>query len=105
SSRRRHTSFSRDWSSDVCSSDLVALDASDPTDIQVRGEFTLPGRIQDSRRVGDVLYLVTLEDGWCWGCDGNQKTVVTSLDISDRSEERRVGEEGVWRRPSCHDKV
>src|SRR6266511_1463345 len=24
SSRRRHTSFSRDWSSDVCSSDLVA---------------------------------------------------------------------------------
>src|SRR5690606_39773103 len=25
SSRRRHTSFSRDWSSDVCSSDLVAL--------------------------------------------------------------------------------
>src|SRR5690606_39705553 len=25
SSRRRHTSFSRDWSSDVCSSDLIAL--------------------------------------------------------------------------------
>src|SRR5690606_6581912 len=24
-SRRRHTSFSRDWSSDVCSSDLTAL--------------------------------------------------------------------------------
>src|SRR5690606_40106038 len=27
SSRRRHTRFSRDWSSDVCSSDLRALDA------------------------------------------------------------------------------
>src|SRR6266511_4140529 len=26
SSRRRHTRFSRDWSSDVCSSDLVYLD-------------------------------------------------------------------------------
>src|SRR5690606_39458861 len=26
SSRRRHTSFSRDWSSDVCSSDLVLLE-------------------------------------------------------------------------------
>src|SRR5690606_40040876 len=25
SSRRRHTRFSRDWSSDVCSSDLVAF--------------------------------------------------------------------------------
>src|SRR5207302_2649013 len=27
SSRRRHTRFSRDWSSDVCSSDLVIGDA------------------------------------------------------------------------------
>src|SRR5690606_40677234 len=27
SSRRRHTSFSRDWSSDVCSSDLLAQTA------------------------------------------------------------------------------
>src|SRR5690606_41153043 len=26
SSRRRHTSFSRDWSSDVCSSDLGGVD-------------------------------------------------------------------------------
>src|SRR5690606_40665633 len=26
SSRRRHTSFSRDWSSDVCSSDLIGRD-------------------------------------------------------------------------------
>src|SRR5690606_39753616 len=25
SSRRRHTRFSRDWSSDVCSSDLISL--------------------------------------------------------------------------------
>lgn len=64
---------------------LVALDASDPSDITVRGEFSLPGRIQDSRRVGDVLYLVTMEDGWCWGCDGEQKTVVTSLDISNQA--------------------
>src|SRR5690606_40224881 len=35
SSRRRHTSFSRDWSSDVCSSDLILLGptvtVSDPT--------------------------------------------------------------------------
>src|SRR5215475_699173 len=27
SSRRRHTRFSRDWSSDVCSSDLLEYDA------------------------------------------------------------------------------
>src|SRR5690606_39389433 len=29
SSRRRHTRFSRDWSSDVCSSDLVEHEAED----------------------------------------------------------------------------
>src|SRR5690606_2291139 len=29
SSRRRHTRFSRDWSSDVCSSDLIAGDYMD----------------------------------------------------------------------------
>src|SRR5690606_39581213 len=30
SSRRRHTSFSRDWSSDVCSSDLDPLEDAEP---------------------------------------------------------------------------
>src|SRR5436309_1432420 len=33
SSRRRHTRFSRDWSSDVCSSDLTALVLSQATGI------------------------------------------------------------------------
>src|SRR5690606_40099509 len=35
SSRRRHTRFSRDWSSDVCSSDLAVVD----TGIQPDHEF------------------------------------------------------------------
>src|SRR5690606_41122717 len=35
SSRRRHTRFSRDWSSDVCSSDLAAI--------------TLPRSLENSR--------------------------------------------------------
>lgn len=62
---------------------LVALDASDPADIQLTGEFDIPGRIQDSRRVGDVLYLVTHQDGYCWGCTETQNTTVTSLDVTD----------------------
>src|SRR5690606_40390475 len=33
SSRRRHTRFSRDWSSDVCSSDLVELDHLDGAEV------------------------------------------------------------------------
>src|SRR5690606_41193533 len=47
SSRRRHTRFSRDWSSDVCSSDLptwaVALGFASPLDTHVEGCF-----VQDS---------------------------------------------------------
>src|SRR5690606_39317168 len=35
SSRRRHTRFSRDWSSDVCSSDLVSVDVDDRVTLQV----------------------------------------------------------------------
>src|SRR6266511_5079708 len=48
SSRRRHTRFSRDWSSDVCSSDLSdalpplgALVAADPDDDSAAGELAL----------------------------------------------------------------
>src|SRR6266511_5639063 len=43
SSRRRHTSFSRDWSSDVCSSDLLgpAHCFSGPPDSPVGGEIEL----------------------------------------------------------------
>lgn len=69
------------------SSRLLALDASDPSNIESRGAFEMPGTIQDSRRVGDVLYLVTFEDGWCWGCLENQpRTVVTSLDVSNPAQ-------------------
>src|SRR2546429_5578519 len=41
SSRRRHTRCSRDWSSDVCSSDLVDLDAQGSAQINASFEGTL----------------------------------------------------------------
>src|SRR5690606_21681304 len=41
SSRRRHTSFSRDWSSDVCSSDLVTL-ILDQSDVEVNVDGNSP---------------------------------------------------------------
>src|SRR6266511_5543116 len=40
SSRRRHTRFSRDWSSDVCSSDLVGIDDD-------QGAHAEPGELLD----------------------------------------------------------
>src|SRR6202043_3324009 len=57
SSRRRHTSFSRDWSSDVCSSDLERGNrhpAGEGTAAPRRGEVVgpaQPGRSEE-RRVG-----------------------------------------------------
>lgn len=71
-------------------SKLIALDASDPTAIRNRGEYDLPGQIQDSRRVGDVLYLVTHENGYCWGCQTDPNTAVTSVDVSDPTDVEQI---------------
>ncbi len=81
---------------------LMALDASNPAAIIARGDFSVPGYISDSRRVGDVLYVVTKEDQWCWACDGSDNaTVVTSLDVSDEADVKlvdqlRLEDEGGW---------
>src|SRR5690606_41682835 len=66
SSRRRHTRFSRDWSSDVCSSDLWEWEEDVTSFADVRIEYQL-------RKDG-------VEQGW--------KTI-----FDNRSEERRVGKE------------
>src|SRR5690606_40088869 len=84
SSRRRHTSFSRDWSSDVCSSDLPYSPKRSCTVItrQYQASSAISARISDSsRRMVVVLnWLVRcvswLTRGTWW-----------------RSEERRVGKE------------
>src|SRR2546422_8704270 len=78
SSRRRHTRCSRDWSSDVCSSDLEAL-----------------RQLLDRLGWGDDLIQLWREwlDPLCrLGPDGLDAT--RQRQAGDRSEERRVGEEG-----------
>src|SRR5690606_40073903 len=57
SSRRRHTSFSRDWSSDVCSSDLELLKRLpdiDLTKIESQKDF----------KFGTILKITDLRDDW-----------------------------------------
>src|SRR5690606_37756528 len=48
SSRRRHTRFSRDWSSDVCSSDLAFVVGHDPADgaFDEAADVAVPGEEQ-----------------------------------------------------------
>src|SRR5438477_3468623 len=69
SSRRRHTRLTCDWSSDVCSSDLVIVSLLSVVRVKVL-----------SRRVETVL-----------SADGQVQTQLSAGDT--RSEERRVGKE------------
>src|SRR5690606_40486868 len=83
SSRRRHTRFSREWSSDVCSSDLAAvLPRAGQRDLAVRDEVDRPGGAAPlrDRLAGGVLPLL-------------EPPGERAEDL--RSEERRVGKE--WR--------
>src|SRR5690606_40016917 len=79
SSRRRHTRFSRDWSSDVCSSDLVQKLA------DIVEQLDAAPRHRGIHVGGFVLTEEPL------------RTVVPiePASMEDRSEERRVGKE--WR--------
>src|SRR5690606_41060369 len=91
SSRRRHTRFSRDWSSDVCSSDLPEEIDKLLGDIQHRlfdlgGELCIP-----DHRVLIPEHVSALDDAL-----DHYNGRLSKLEefILPRSEERRVGKEG-----------
>src|SRR5690606_40252251 len=93
SSRRRHTRFSRDWSSDVCSSDLEGL---------FRRRAEQRAVTPDARKeLGDgaldllpELPVVRLEERAAQPLlDRFFKEQEQSPDVDVRSEERRVGKE------------
>jgi hypothetical protein len=69
---------------------LLALDVSHPDNVQTLARFPVPGQIADSRIIGDVLYLVTYENGTCYGCGTDARTVVTTFDVSDPAAVKRV---------------
>src|SRR5256884_3523225 len=81
SSRRRHTRCSRDWSSDVCSSDL-SLEIPYPYDL-----VCLCGLEGDSSLGRTISVLLSLALFQCVPLAHSQAGPV------ERSEERRVGKE------------
>src|SRR5699024_11833213 len=88
SSRRRHTRSKRDWSSDVCSSDLFAL----------FGEFEPPlDRARGLGQDGAVRGPAPTPEGAAAAVEEGEPDVVAlgpGGDLLLRSEERRVGKEG-----------
>src|SRR5947199_10720968 len=79
SSRRRHTRCLSDWSSDVCSSDLIAQLCDDAIEVPAR-LVEPPFRLGQVGRRGRKFY-----PAFC--------TQVFSREGFERSEERRVGKE------------
>src|SRR5699024_12187790 len=92
SSRRRHTRSKRDWSSDVCSSDLTAENLSGcekPLDpLPDQEEPTDPEQPQDPEEPLDPEQPQDPEEP----LDPEQPQ--DPEEPADRSEERRVGKEG-----------
>src|SRR5699024_12019571 len=88
SSRRRHTISKRDWSSDVCSSDLSIKEyGNDHYYIKTQGyQITVVDPDPDSLIADD------LEDHFTY-CAISQYFVNDNLNHVIRSEERRVGKE------------
>src|SRR5947209_17736931 len=83
SSRRRHTRYWRDWSSDVCSSDLLLAISLSTTDAV--GHLYGP----ESREIHDQVVRLDRYLGWFLG----QLLVRYGAGGVTRSEERRVGKE------------
>src|SRR5690606_41060908 len=86
SSRRRHTRFSRDWSSDVCSSDLAYRPAIE----QGAAVAVMPSYNLVNGRPAHVSPLIR-EALRAWAPD--DILVVSDAYAPGRSEERRVGKE------------
>src|SRR5699024_12050491 len=92
SSRRRHTRSKRDWSSDVCSSDLVLPKVMQGQQVQVT--LAAAKKLTKAPIPFTEGTLITA-----------MKTAGKTLDDADeqdilkeaRSEERRVGKESRWR--------
>lgn len=77
----------------IQTSELVVVDARTPETLTPLARFDIPGLISDSRVVGDVLYVASFEDGYCWGCrESAPRTAVISVDISDLTQVARVAE-------------
>src|SRR5207249_6310335 len=91
SSRRRHTRSKRDWSSDVCSSDLLSLTVLIACQSrQASNENTRQLTREDFNRRAAEKFLPLF---WREDTNRDDKIQPNELAVLWRSEERRVGKE------------
>src|SRR5690606_41028987 len=94
------TRFSRDWSSDVCSSDLLALPAHQPGQAPIYQRFDTSQLQKDiflTQRQCDIAMTCAKYLNWLTKSLGKiRQTDLTHATNGkpERSEERRVGKEG-----------
>jgi hypothetical protein len=71
------------------SSAVIVLDVTAPEAMVPVATHVVPGNIDDSRVVGDVLYLVTTESSSCWSCT-RARTRVTSYSLGDAARFEKI---------------
>src|SRR5690606_41014547 len=101
SSRRRHTRFSRDWSSDVCSSDLTGTLIEQLESLPAASREQAVARLREVEGepwMREARYLALRAVDACVPADALDGRVA-------RSEERRVGKEWTAARAGCHEKT
>ncbi|MDF2696628.1 MAG: hypothetical protein K0S65_5011, partial [Labilithrix sp.] len=69
---------------------VMVINVNDPGLMQRVASFQMPGEIADSRVVGDILYLVTYENSYCYGCGAIPRTTVTTFDLTTPQSMRQV---------------
>src|SRR5205085_8221154 len=95
SSRRRHTRFDCDWSSDVCSSDLWLFNGLTHSSARwnVIGQDVLMAQLRQRMPDGNFGYWTDNWDGYPASRTRLLQHISRSRTRNPRSEERRVGKE------------
>jgi len=81
---------------------IVVLDTSNPAAITEIGAFDIPGEISDSRVVGDIFYVVSYENGYCYQCETTPTTTILSLNVADPAQIKQVDREAFTEQSSSY---
>src|SRR5690606_40028700 len=94
--RRRHTRFSRDWSSDVCSSDLAADSDREARRLATTQQMSFANLLRGARGLSQPP-IDDIDSYWSPMEKAQAEKMLARSVIGSRdtrSEERRVGKEG-----------